>query len=425
MDIHPHSCGADNMRRERHGGNLKDEHGNVLSRRTFVAATSAMAFASHAFGAAGRAELMVTLRMPAPEWALLQRELLRAAHRRLRVLPREVLRRARLPALRPALGRRRRPRRRHRELQRLAVLHALGGSDDSCELYKQAVGGPPRQYTRRKTKHVPFARDGMYYKEFPALFDWLHNSEGLSAFNLRGCRRRTIAKLIQRTRRFAGFYTTRIPARRTTTRKHKIIRSMFNGSRARCCARPPRSTGPAIRSRSRTLPARPRRAQLRGDAGHFKDYNDIVGDNPQNLHATTLALNAYLLTGEASTIATGCWSTSTPGGNAPRPTAASSRPTSGSTARSAGGRQVVRRRLRLGLQRRGAADRQARRPQPFRAIVGFMNAYLLTGDDKYLAVWRRQNAAINSRARKSTASCKRRACAAPRAGTATRRGRID
>ena len=29
---------------------------------------------------------------------------------------------------------------------------------------------------------------------------------------------------------------------------------------------------------------------------HFKDYTDTTGDHPQNLKATTLALNAYLLT---------------------------------------------------------------------------------------------------------------------------------
>ena len=31
---------------------------------------------------------------------------------------------------------------------------------------------------------------------------------------------------------------------------------------------------------------------------HFRDYNDIVGDHPQNLLATSLALNAYMLTHE-------------------------------------------------------------------------------------------------------------------------------
>ena len=30
------------------------------------------------------------------------------------------------------------------------------------------------------------ARDGMYYKEFPVMFDWLHNGEGLTVFNLMG-----------------------------------------------------------------------------------------------------------------------------------------------------------------------------------------------------------------------------------------------
>ena len=60
-----------------------------------------------------------------------------------------------------------------------------------------------------------------------------------------------------------------------------------------------------------------------------------------------------------------------------------------------------------------------------RSIVAFMNAALLTGDDRYMAVWRRQNAAINSqRERNRRRSCRRHACAGPRAGTATRRARI-
>ena len=31
---------------------------------------------------------------------------------------------------------------------------------------------------------------------------------------------------------------------------------------------------------------------------HFKDYRRIVGDHPQNLAATSLALNAFMVTGE-------------------------------------------------------------------------------------------------------------------------------
>src|SRR5262249_4032881 len=55
------------------------------------------------------------------------------------------------------------------------ILHALGGPDLVLGLYKKAWEGHLRQYTAARTKDVPFARDGMYYKEFPVMFDWLHH----------------------------------------------------------------------------------------------------------------------------------------------------------------------------------------------------------------------------------------------------------
>ena len=60
------------------------------------------------------------------------------------------------------------------------LLHALGASDAVLEMYKKGWEGHLRQYTQAKTKQVPFARQGMYYKEFPVMFDWLHNGEGLT-----------------------------------------------------------------------------------------------------------------------------------------------------------------------------------------------------------------------------------------------------
>src|SRR4051812_42867321 len=66
------------------------------------------------------------------------------------------------------------------------ILHALGAPDTVLKMYRKAWEGHLRQYTAAKTTHVPFARDGMYYKEFPVTFDWLHNSEGLTVFNLQG-----------------------------------------------------------------------------------------------------------------------------------------------------------------------------------------------------------------------------------------------
>ena len=52
--------------------------GKSYSRRGFFATAGALAIAPRSFSAASRAALLVSSPMPAPEWALLQRELLRA-----------------------------------------------------------------------------------------------------------------------------------------------------------------------------------------------------------------------------------------------------------------------------------------------------------------------------------------------------------
>lgn len=41
------------------------------------------------------------------------------------------------------------------------ILHALGAPDVVLEMYKKAWEGHLRQYTQAKTSQVPFARDGM------------------------------------------------------------------------------------------------------------------------------------------------------------------------------------------------------------------------------------------------------------------------
>src|SRR5262249_12131629 len=58
------------------------------------------------------------------------------------------------------------------------VLPPLGAPDSVLRLYKKAWEGHLRQYTEARTTDVPLARDGMYYKEFPVSFDWVHNGEG-------------------------------------------------------------------------------------------------------------------------------------------------------------------------------------------------------------------------------------------------------
>lgn len=177
------------------------------------------------------------------------------------------------------------------------ILHALGGSDDVLRMYKHAWEGHLRQYTLAKTVDVPFARDGMYYKEFPVMMDWLHNGEGLVVFNLQGLSDPRDPQFTQRVKRFAGFYLNEDPGAPNYDPQHKIIRSMFNGSRGPLLRK---ATGLdwagdpiEVENRFRPRHGESTYAQM---VEHFKDYNDIVGDHPQNLKATTLALNAFLLT---------------------------------------------------------------------------------------------------------------------------------
>ena len=86
------------------------------------------------------------------------------------------------------------------------LLHAMGGSDEVLDLFKLGWDGHLRQYTEAKTVDVPFARDGMYYKEFPVMFDWFHHSEAMSPFYLQGLSDPFERKYQQRTRRYAGLY---------------------------------------------------------------------------------------------------------------------------------------------------------------------------------------------------------------------------
>jgi hypothetical protein len=86
------------------------------------------------------------------------------------------------------------------------LLHALGAPDNILALYKKGWEGHLRQYTEARTVETPFARDGMYYREFPVMFDWLHNGEGLAVFLLQCLSDPYDARLHQRMARFAGFY---------------------------------------------------------------------------------------------------------------------------------------------------------------------------------------------------------------------------
>ena len=75
----------------------------------------------------------------------------------------------------------------------------------------------------------------MYYREFPTMFDWVHNGEGLTTFNLHGLMDPTERNFEKRVRRFSEMYMGADPAMGPGSQnydpQHKVIRSLLNGSR--------------------------------------------------------------------------------------------------------------------------------------------------------------------------------------------------
>jgi len=277
------------------------------------------------------------------------------------------------------------------------LLHALGGSERVLTLARRFWEGHLRQFTVARTVDVPIARAGMYHREFPVQMDWQHNAEGLTSFNLQGLSTPRDVALAARTRRFADFYTGRDPSAPNYDPARRMIRSLMNGSR-----------GPMLR-RATPLdwagdPFDPTRFHMehgertyQETLDHYAEYGDVVGDNPLNLQATTLGLNAYALgLGERFRR----WSLDYLDAWVER-------------ARANGG--VIP--SKIGLDGRIAADwwggtygwgfsprvpqtgkRENRNRVP-RSITAFMNGTLLTGDAAYIDVWRRQRAVLEGHAR--------------------------
>jgi hypothetical protein len=177
-------------------------------------------------------------------------------------------------------------------------LHALGASDEILQMYSKGHEGLLKQYAEAKTTDVPIARQGMYYKEFIVQSDWMHHGEGLQLFNRMGLSVPTDPKYQERARRFAGFYMGEDPEAPNYDPALKIIRSMENGSR-----------GPMLRKATaldwvgdpfdvKGFDALHGESTFAQFLAHYAEYGDVIGDHFLNLPATTLPTDAYLLAGE-------------------------------------------------------------------------------------------------------------------------------
>jgi len=188
------------------------------------------------------------------------------------------------------------------------LLHALGGSDSVLQAYKKAQEGHWRQYGELRTTLTELAKNGAYYKEFITQSDWFHTGEGMRAFFLLGLSDPNNAHYRTRMRRFAGMYMNEDPEAPNYDPARKLIKSIWNGSK-----------GPMLRKATVYDwvgdPVPGSFHLLHNAAGlgklldlktyypkmlaHCTEYLDSVGDNSLNLAATNLGLGAFGLTGDA------------------------------------------------------------------------------------------------------------------------------
>lgn len=365
------------------------------TRRGALAGGAALA----AMPAAARTRSAVTIdtRMPAPRWATLQRQLLAAnAEACEAYYARYVDANDELQCF-VRWGANDGPDDAAEFTNDWVTLHSMGAPDSLLSLSQRFWEGHLRQYTRARTVEVPIGRQGMYHREFPVQMDWQHIAEGLTTFNVMGLSAPRDRRLWLRTRRFADLYTGRDRSAGNYDPARRIIRSMMNGSR-----------GPMLRPATAldwagdpfdTTPFDIEHGEANYEQflAHYREYTDVVCDNPLNLQATTLGLNAYAL-GLGDRFRT--WALDYLGAWAER-------------AKANGGILPSK----IGLDGRIAADwwggtygwnfapvvpqtgeREPRNRVP-RSITAFMGAAVLSGDLEFIKLWRRQNALINDQAR--------------------------
>ena len=280
-------------------------------------------------------------------------------------------------------------------------LHALGASDEIMRVFLHTWNGMIRQYSEAKTVETPAGRDGMLFKEFSAQSDWMHHGEAMRTFNLMGLSVPTLPIYQERARRWAGLYMGEDPSAPNYDPQLKLIRSMQNGSK-----------GPMLRpataldwvgdpfdvSKFDAVHGESTYAQF---LAHYEPYHDVAGDHFINLVATTLPTNAYLLANEAKykrwlTDYMDAWLARMKANGGVIPSYVDYRDGK------IGGPENKWWGNAYGWgfsPLNPVTGRKENRNRIPRAIVGFHNAMLVTGDQKYTDAWRAMIDAVNSHAR--------------------------
>jgi hypothetical protein len=351
-------------------------------------------------GAAPPPPIIIDTPMPAPAWARLERQILAAAVPACREFFQKYYdERGYLQAF-LRWGANDGPDDAFENFNRWPELHALGADDEILRLYLKAHEGMIRQYSEARTRDVPAGRDGMYVKEFSAQSDWMHHGEGLQLFNRMALSAPDDPAYLARVRRFAGLYMGEDADAPNYDAERKLIRSMINGSK-----------GPLLRKATAldwvgdpfdttgfvALHGESTYAQF---LEHYQEYTDVAGDHFLNLVATTLPTNAYMATRDAKyrrwlVEYMDAWLARMQqnGGVIPSFVDLDGR-IGGPEGRWWGnaygwGFSPVN----------PVTKRREDRNRIPRALAGFSNALLVTGDRKYIDAWREMIAAVNRNAR--------------------------
>ncbi len=261
------------------------------------------------FAKANQAQPVIEIKtpMPPPEWALLERELLRANSTAVEAFADRFLDEKGYLLHTPRWGTLDGTDDAIETFANWTLLHALGASNSVLELFKKGLEGHLRQYKELKTVTTEIAKNGAYYKEFMPMSDWHHNGEGMQGFFFQGLSDPTDILFQKRTKRFAGFYMNEDPEAPNYDPEHKIIRSIWNGSKGpmlRMATKEDWVGDPMVgkfhilhsaASRNKMLDFEETYPEM---LEHCAEYLHSAGDHPLNLIATYLHLNAYMLAHE-------------------------------------------------------------------------------------------------------------------------------
>ncbi|HTF63851.1 MAG TPA: hypothetical protein VK638_14275, partial [Edaphobacter sp.] len=243
--------------------------------------------------------------MPPPAWALLERQLLKANSKAADRFAAKYLDERGYLMHTPRWGTLDGPDDAIETFFNWTLLHALGGSDSVLQNYKKALEGHYKQYGELRTKLTKIAENGAYYREFVTQSDWFHTGEGMRAFMLLGLSDPNNSIFRERMKRFAGMYMGEDPEAPNYDPKAKVMRSLWTGSKGPMLQKATEYdwVGDPVPGSFHLLHNKAGRHRLLDMnayypkmLAHCKDYLDSVGDHPLNLATTNLGLNAFALT---------------------------------------------------------------------------------------------------------------------------------